>query len=219
MKNIRRIAKIVAIILCIIMPAGLTACDTGGNEMRTNYAEISGFDTANPLVEITVKGYGKIVVELYPEIAPNTVNNFISLVGSGFYDGLTFHRVISGFMIQGGDPEGNGSGGPGYTIKGEFTGNGFKNELSHERGVISMARRSNPYRDSAGSQFFIMHRDYKGLDGEYAAFGKVISGIEIVDEIADVMTNKNDKPLEDVIMEKVIVDTRGVDYPAPVTIK
>ena len=217
MKRSKIVRIAVAVIMCIILAAGLTGCKKG--EIIMNDVSIEGFDTTNPIVEIKVKNYGSIFVELYPDVAPNTVNNFIYLVRTGFYDGLTFHRVISGFMIQGGDPNGNGSGGPGYTIKGEFTANAFTNNLSHERGVISMARKADPYRDSAGSQFFIMHVDYPSLDGKYAAFGKVISGIEIVDEIASVMTNTKDKPLEDVIMEKVTVDTRGVTYPEPVRIK
>lgn len=146
----------------------------------------------NPIVTIEMEDGGKIVAELYPEVAPITVNNFISLAGKGFYDGLIFHRVISGFMIQGGDPKGVGIGGPGYCIKGEFSANGVKNDLSHKRGVLSMARAQA--MDSAGSQFFIMHADAPHLDGQYAAFGHVVSGIEVVDEIAAVPTDWNDKP-------------------------
>lgn len=168
----------------------------------------------NPVAVIKVKGYGNIYVELYPEVAPNTVNNFISLANSGFYDGVIFHRVIEDFMIQGGDPDGNGTGGPGYSIFGEFTSNGFKNELSHERGVISMARRGND-NNSAGSQFFIMHKDSAYLDGDYAAFGKVISGMDVVDAIAAVETNVNDKPVDDVEMESVTVETFGKTYAEP----
>lgn len=169
----------------------------------------------NPIVTIKMQGGGMIKAELYPEKAPNTVNNFISLVKSGFYDGLIFHRVISGFMIQGGDPKGVGTGGPGYSIKGEFALNGFKqNDLKHSRGVLSMARAMNP--NSAGSQFFIMHQNASHLDGQYAAFGKVIDGIEIVDEIAETATDWNDKPRTPQVMEKVTVETFGVDYPAPV---
>lgn len=169
----------------------------------------------NPIVTIKMQGGGVIKAELYPEKAPNTVNNFISLVKSGFYDGLIFHRVISGFMIQGGDPKGVGTGGPGYSIKGEFALNGFnKNDLKHSRGVLSMARAMNP--NSAGSQFFIMHQNASHLDGQYAAFGKVIEGIEIVDEIAETATDWNDKPRTPQVMEKVTVETFGVDYPAPV---
>lgn len=169
----------------------------------------------NPLVTIKMQNGGEIKVELYPKKAPNTVNNFISLVKNGFYDGLIFHRVISGFMIQGGDPAGVGTGGPGYCIKGEFTLNGFKNnDIKHERGVISMARANNP--NSAGSQFFIMHANASSLDGQYAAFGKVVDGMEVVDKIAEVRTDWNDKPKDAQVMEKVTAETYGVDYPAPV---
>ena len=168
---------------------------------------------ANPVVTIEMENGKKIVAELYPEIAPETVNNFVYLAGQGFYDGLTFHRVIPGFMIQGGDPDGVGTGGPGYCIKGEFLMNGFKNTLSHKRGVLSMARANHP--NSAGSQFFIMHADSKFLNNQYAAFGKVTEGIEVVDEIASVKTDMNDKPTVDQKMVKVTVDTQGVDYPEP----
>ncbi len=169
----------------------------------------------NPLVTIKMQNGGEIKVELYPKKAPNTVNNFISLVKNGFYDGLIFHRVISGFMIQGGDPAGVGTGGPGYCIKGEFTLNGFKNnDIKHERGVISMARANNP--NSAGSQFFIMHANASSLDGQYAAFGKVVDGMEVVDKIAEVRTDWNDKPKDAQVMEKVTVETYGAEYPAPV---
>lgn len=168
---------------------------------------------ANPIVTIETENGKKIKIELYPEIAPNTVNNFTSLVKKGFYDGLIFHRVIKGFMIQGGDPKGEGTGGPGYCIKGEFGRNGFKNPLKHERGVISMARAMNP--DSAGSQFFIMHADGFFLDGQYASFGKVTEGMDVVDEIANTKTDYNDAPLNKQIMKKVTVETFGADYPEP----
>ena len=171
---------------------------------------------SNPIVTFEMNSGKAFKAELYPEIAPNTVNNFISLVNKGFYNGLIFHRVISGFMIQGGDPEGKGIGGPGYCIKGEFTANGFKNDLRHDKGVLSMARTMAP--DSAGSQFFVMHEDSPHLDGQYAAFGKVIEGQDVVDEIANVRTDYNDKPRQPQIMEKVTVDTFGVEYPAPETI-
>lgn len=151
--------------------------------------------------------------ELYPEVAPNTVNNFISLVKNGYYDGLIFHRVIRGFMIQGGCPDGTGMGGPGYQIKGEFAQNGFVNELRHTEGVLSMARAMHP--DSAGSQFFIMHKDSPHLDGQYAAFGMLIEGMDVVNKIAVVSTDYSDRPLEPQIMKKVTVDTKGVDYPEP----
>ncbi len=167
----------------------------------------------NPIVTITMDNGAVIKVELYPEIAPNTVNNFISLVRDGFYDGLTFHRVIYGFMIQGGCPDGTGMGGPGYSIKGEFTANGFKNDLRHTAGVLSMARSMMP--DSAGSQFFIMHRDAPHLDGQYASFGKVIEGMEAVNEIAECDTDFSDKPLDPQIIRSMTVETFGVDYPAP----
>ena len=158
---------------------------------------------ANPIVTITMDNGDVMKAELYPEVAPNTVNNFISLVKKGFYDGLIFHRVINGFMIQGGCPEGTGMGGPGYSIRGEFAANGFNNPIKHTRGVISMARSMNP--DSAGSQFFIMHEDAPHLDGQYAAFGRVVSGMDAVDEIAAVATDWNDKPRTPVVMEKVEV--------------
>ena len=168
---------------------------------------------ANPIVTITMDNGDVMKAELYPEIAPNTVNNFISLVKKGFYDGLIFHRVIPGFMIQGGDPAGTGAGGPDYCIKGEFSQNGFENNLAHTPGVLSMARTMFP--DSAGSQFFIMHKDAPHLDGQYAAFGKVIEGMENVDKIATCMTGRNDKPIHRQAMKKVTVDTFGVDYPEP----
>jgi len=171
---------------------------------------------ANPIVTITMEDGGVMKLELYPEIAPNTVNNFISLVGKGFYNGLIFHRVISGFMIQGGCPDGRGTGGPGYSIKGEFSGNGFANDLKHSRGVLSMARSMRP--DSAGSQFFIMHRDSPHLDGQYAAFGKLIEGEDVLDNIALTKTGWGDKPVQPQVIKTVTVETFGVDYPAPETI-
>lgn len=164
----------------------------------------------NPIVTIELDNNNLIKLELYPEIAPNTVNNFISLVQKGYYDGITFHRVIPGFMIQGGCPEGTGMGGPGYSIKGEFTSNGFKNDLTHERGVLSMARSSSP--NSAGSQFFIMVKNSPHLDNQYGSFGKVIEGIEEVDRIVNVKRNRNDKPDVPQIMKKVTVDTFGETY-------
>ncbi len=167
----------------------------------------------NPIVTIEMENGDIMKAELYPDIAPNTVNNFISLINRGFYDGVIFHRVISGFMLQGGDPEGTGMGGPGYTIKGEFTNNGFKNDLKHDRGVLSMARTMIP--DSAGSQFFIMHKRSPHLDGEYASFGRIIEGMEIVDKIADTATAPDDRPYEDQRMKMVTVETFGVDYPEP----
>ncbi|WP_275695573.1 peptidylprolyl isomerase [Ferdinandcohnia quinoae] len=166
-----------------------------------------------PIVTITMENDQTIVLELYPAIAPNTVANFISLIEQGYYDGLIFHRVIPGFMIQGGDPMGTGMGGPGYAIKGEFTSNGFENPLKHERGVISMARSQDP--NSAGSQFFIMVASESQLDGDYAAFGRVTKGLEVVDEIVAVERDKNDKPLKDQKMKTVKVDTKSYDFPDP----
>ena len=168
---------------------------------------------ANPIATITMENGGKIVCELYPEKAPQSVRNFISLANKGFYNGLIFHRVISGFMIQGGCPDGTGMGGPGYSIKGEFSQNGFKNDLKHTEGVLSMARSMMP--DSAGSQFFIMHKNSPHLDGSYAAFGKIIEGMDVVNKIAETATDYNDRPLEDQRMKTVTVETFGVDYPEP----
>ena len=167
----------------------------------------------NPIVTIEMENGDVMKAELYPEIAPNTVNNFISLVNKGFYDGVIFHRVIRGFMIQGGDPQGTGVGGPGYSIKGEFSYNGFANDLKHTKGVLSMARTMEP--NSAGSQFFIMHETSPHLDGQYAAFGKVVEGEDIIDKIAAVATDYMDKPLEEQNMKKVTVETFGQDYPEP----
>jgi len=168
---------------------------------------------SNPLITITMENGDVMKGELYPDIAPNTVNNFISLVKKGFYDGLTFHRVIPGFMIQGGCPQGTGMGGPGYRIPGEFSGNGFKNNLAHTPGVLSMARAQHP--DSAGSQFFIMHKTSPHLDGQYAAFGKITEGLDVVDKIARVRTNFRDMPLTPQRIKSITVDTLGVDYPEP----
>ena len=168
---------------------------------------------SNPIVTFTMKDGSVFKAELYPEIAPNTVNNFVSLVSKGFYNGLIFHRVIRGFMIQGGCPDGTGMGGPGYSIKGEFSDNGFKNDLKHTPGVLSMARSMMP--NSAGSQFFVMHETSPHLDGQYAAFGKVIEGMDVVNKIAETATDFRDRPLEDQIMESVTVETFGVTYPEP----
>jgi peptidyl-prolyl cis-trans isomerase B (cyclophilin B) len=176
------------------------------DEVRTPPKEL-------PVATIVFKDFGTVEAELYPHIAPNTVDNFISLANSGFYDGLTFHRIIKDFMIQGGDPDGTGTGGPGYSIKGEFTKNKFKNDLSHTEGILSMARSQN--KDSAGSQFFIITKDSPHLDGQYAAFGKVISGMDVVHKIENVETGNNDAPVEKVIVESIKVDTKGVDYKEP----
>lgn len=168
---------------------------------------------ANPIVTITMENGDVIKAELYPDIAPNTVNNFISLVKKGFYNGLNFHRIINGFMIQGGCPEGTGMGGPNYSIKGEFSQNGFKNDLKHTESVLSMARSMRP--DSAGSQFFIMHKAAPHLDGAYAAFGKVIEGMDVVNKIATTRTTYGDRPVKEQKMASVTVDTFGIDYPEP----
>ena len=167
----------------------------------------------NPIVTFEMENGGIIKAELYPELAPNTVNNFISLIQKGYYDGLIFHRVIRGFMIQGGCPDGNGTGGPGYSIRGEFSQNGFTNELKHSAGVLSMARAMDP--DSAGSQFFIMHQNSPHLDGAYAAFGKVTEGMETVNQIAETATDFRDRPLEDQRMKEVTVETFGETYEEP----
>lgn len=168
---------------------------------------------ANPIVTFTMENGDVIKAELYPEIAPNSVNNFLSLVNKGFYNGLIFHRVIYGFMIQGGCPDGTGMGGPGYSIRGEFSQNGFKNDLRHTEGVLSMARAMNP--NSAGSQFFIMHKNSPHLDGSYAAFGKVIEGMDVVNRIAEEDTDYRDRPLDPQVMKTVTAETFGVEYPEP----
>ena len=170
-------------------------------------------ESALPVATIEMANGDVMKLELYPDIAPNTVANFVELANAGFYDGLIFHRVIPGFMIQGGDPQGTGFGGPGYGIKGEFAANGFENNLSHERGVISMARSGDP--DSAGSQFFIMHADVPQLDGQYAAFGRVIEGIEVVDAIAAVKTGTNDRPVQDVVIRSIRVTEDGEEQDNP----
>ena len=167
----------------------------------------------NPIVTFTMENGEQIRAELYPEIAPNTVKNFLSLVNKGFYNGLIFHRVINGFMIQGGCPDGTGMGGPGYSVPGEFSANGFSNDLRHTEGVLSMARAQHP--DSAGSQFFIMHKTSPHLDGAYAAFGKVIEGMDVVNRIAETPTDYSDRPLENQMMQSVTADTFGVEYPEP----
>ena len=167
----------------------------------------------NPVVTFTMENGDVMKAELYPDIAPISVNNFISLIQKNFYDGLIFHRVIRGFMIQGGDPQGTGMGGPGYSIKGEFAANGFQNDLKHTEGVLSMARSMMP--DSAGSQFFIMHKNAPHLDGSYAAFGKIIEGMDVVNKIAETPTDYSDRPLEDQKIAAVTIETFGVDYPEP----
>lgn len=190
----------------------LVGCSSNNKENNTNVSQEN-----LPTATISIKDFGDVEVELYPNIAPNTVNNFISLANDGFYDGTTFHRVIKDFMIQGGDPDGNGTGGPGYSIKGEFTNNGFQNDLAHTEGVISMARSSLP--DSAGSQFFIMTSTSPHLDGEYAAFGKVTDGMDVVREIENTETDSSDMPVNTVTIESVKVDTKGITYDSPETIE
>ncbi|WP_293977241.1 peptidylprolyl isomerase [uncultured Clostridium sp.] len=212
----------VSIAIMLMIPALLIGCGNSSVSNDSNSKSITDESTEDnstestenlPIATIEVEGYGIIKAELYPEIAPNTVNNFIYLANSGFYDNLTFHRVIKDFMIQGGDPNGNGTGGPGYSIEGEFTSNGIANSLKHTEGVLSMARAQDP--NSAGSQFFIMTKAASHLDGDYAAFGKVISGMDVVHEIENVKTGSNDKPKEDIVIKSINVDTKGVDYPEP----
>ncbi|KIE48105.1 cyclophilin type peptidyl-prolyl cis-trans isomerase/CLD family protein [Clostridium argentinense CDC 2741] len=213
MKLRKNISLLLVIVLSLSLFIGCSKKEETNDKSTTstNNAETEkGKDDKNPIATIEMEDGSQIKIELYPDVAPNTVRNFISLANSKFYDGLIFHRVIPDFMIQGGDPEGTGVGGPGYAIKGEFSSNGFENALKHDRGVISMARAQD--KNSAGSQFFIMHKDSPHLDGEYAAFGKVIEGIEVVDKIAAVETIAQDRPKEDVKMKKVTVDTFGVEY-------
>ena len=205
-------------LLFIVSALLLILAGCGQDEAQNDELEFGGIgipneDASHPVATIELDNGKKIVLELYPEVAPITVNNFISLANSGFYDGTIFHRVIPNFMSQGGDPEGTGSGGPGYSIKGEFTSNGVKNHLLHTRGVISMARSND--LDSAGSQFFIVQADSEHLDNIYASFGKVTEGMDVVDEIASLETGKNDRPVNPPVMTKVTVDTLGVDYPEP----
>jgi len=216
--------KAVLIILSAVLLLAFCACNSDDADNNSSQAEVKGnektmnYDTKNPVVEIEIKDYGKVVAELYPDIAPNTVNNFISLIKKGFYDNNTMHRCIAGFMLQGGDPTGTGTGGPGYSIKGEFTANGFTNDLKHTEGVLSMAR-ATPY-DSAGSQFFIMLGSAPHLDGEYAAFGKVIEGIDVVKKVADtVVPGYNGILAHPLTITKVYVDTHGVTYPEPEKVK
>ena len=202
------------------MLIGLVGCtNSTSNQNNTEESVVTIESTGElPIATIKVKDFGTIKAELYPDKAPNTVNNFISLANSGFYDGLIFHRVIKDFMNQGGDPDGIGTGGPGYSIKGEFSSNGYtNNDLKHTAGVLSMARSNNP--DSAGSQFFIMAKEASYLDGDYAAFGKVTEGMDVVEAINSVETDRNDKPLKDVVIESITVDTKGINYKEPEKIK
>lgn len=213
-------------LLCLLFAAVMFGCGNNtDNEITTNSLDglINNDNQTNPIVTIEMENGGIIKLELYPKLAPNTVNNFISLIKNGYYDGVIFHRVIEGFMIQGGDPLGSGTGGPGYKIKGEFSNNGFDNPLKHSRGVLSMARQGNQMNpaaayNTAGSQFFIMVADNTYLDDDYAAFGKVIEGMDVVDNIVSQRT-VNDKPVNEQKMQTVTVDTFGIDYPEPETIK
>lgn len=207
--------KIMAIFfLCIGILIGCSKTDSNSNK----FSDIKDMPEKLPIATIDIENFGSMEVELYPHKAPNTVNNFISLANSGFYDGLTFHRIIEGFMAQGGDPNGTGTGGPGYQIVGEFKNNGFEaNDIKHEKGIISMARSRD--NDTAGSQFFIMTEVAPHLDGDYAAFGKVIEGMDVVDKLNVVETGSNDKPLEAVVIKSIRVDTQGVEYDSPQKVK
>ncbi|MDH6372021.1 peptidyl-prolyl cis-trans isomerase B (cyclophilin B) [Paenibacillus sp. PastF-3] len=234
MKSTRARSAILMVMLCLVMviaagcgnkPTNNNASSNNGSSSgaagnnassETNSGANEGLPSAtasHPVVTIEMDNGGIIKAELYPEVAPNTVNNFISLIQKGFYDGTIFHRVIPNFMIQGGDPDGTGMGGPGYSIAGEFSGNGFTNNLLHTEGVLSMARSQAP--DSAGSQFFIMDAAYPSLDGSYAAFGKVTEGMDVVKSIVGLKTDSSDRPEEPPVMKKVTVDTLGVTYPEP----
>lgn len=207
----KKLKLFIGLILLLTLTVGCVNQDKEETDQEpVDYPEVE----ENPIVTITMEDDQEIIIELYPDIAPNSVANFIALIEDGYYDGIIFHRVIDGFMIQGGDPEGLGIGGPGYAIAGEFTSNGFENDLAHTRGVISMARSQSP--NSAGSQFFIMHQDSPHLDTLYAGFGQVVEGMDVVDEIVVVERDGRDKPLEDIVMKTVTVDTKGVDYPEPV---
>lgn len=219
-----KLKKIVLVTLLLVL-AGCGAktpdkeVEEPENEVETP-VETGGLidpDASHPVVTLTMENGDVMTLELYPEVAPNTVHNFIDLIQSGFYDGLVFHRVIPEFMIQGGDPQGNGGGGPGYNIKGEFSSNGIPNQIKHERGVLSMARTNN--LDGAGSQFFIIHETSPHLDGQYAAFGKVITNLEAIDTIVSVEKGANDRPVVEQKIKSVTVDTLGVDYPKPEVIK
>jgi peptidyl-prolyl cis-trans isomerase B (cyclophilin B) len=225
--RIKDISKLLKLILITVLMSSfaLVGCgNTKDNTKQESDATVVKNESSNedavkenkdlPLATITIDGYGVIEAELYPEIAPNTVNNFIDLANKGFYNNQKFHRVIKNFMIQGGDPKGNGTGGPGYSIEGEFTSNGFANSLKHTKGVLSMARSQD--HNSAGSQFFIMTKEVSHLDGEYAAFGKMISGLDVLENIENVKTDSNDKPKEDVVIKSITVDTRGITYKEPI---
>ena len=213
MKKTIVLLLVLLLLCCLACTKKTVATAEKTTEQKTENREETSVDKNHPVATITMKDGGRIELELYPETAPESVKNFISLANSGFYDGLIFHRVIMGFMIQGGDPLGKGTGGPGYSIKGEFAANGVSNDIRHVRGVISMARAAS--YDSAGSQFFIMHQDAAYLDGQYAAFGRVISGMDVVDKIAKTTTDSRDEPYKDQVMESVRVETWGVEYGEP----
>jgi peptidyl-prolyl cis-trans isomerase B (cyclophilin B) len=218
MKSFSQIHKgslflIIMVLFTIIVAGCGTTSEKDPAEGSTEKSAYPKDIKENPIVTMTMENNKEITIELYPDVAPNTVANFVSLIEDKFYDGLIFHRVIPEFMIQGGDPSGNGTGGPDYAIKGEFSSNGFDNTLKHDRGVLSMARSQSP--DSAGSQFFIMVANSPHLDGEYAGFGKVTDGMDVVDDIVSVDTNDADKPLKDQKIKEVTVDTKGYDYPKP----
>lgn len=224
MKNMKGKLKFIAILaISAVLSISIVGCSNSksnekvkeDNTKKQTEEKIDEKDL--PEVTIKVKDYGTMKGVLYPNKAPNTVNNFIALANSGFYDNLTFHRVIKDFMIQGGDPEGTGTGGPGYSIKGEFSSNGFDNDLKHTEGVLSMARARD--KDSGGSQFFIMTKDSPHLDGDYAAFGKITEGLDVLHKIEDVKTDSNDKPLNEVKIESIKVDTKGKEYKEPEKIK
>lgn len=208
--------KLIYIFVALMILILITACGSKGSDDTSELPQYEETD-AVPIVTMTMEDGGKVEIELYPNIARNTVNNFIYLIEQGFYDGLIFHRIIPDFMIQGGDPDGKGTGGPGYSIVGEFANNGYENTLLHKRGVISMAR--SQHMDSAGSQFFIMVADSPHLDGDYAAFGKVVSGMEVVDEIVQVDRDNSDKPLEDQVIDSMTVELNGYDYEEPAKIE
>lgn len=214
--------KSISLLLIILGISLLAACnneqveESAESQEQTDTEEPTTFEGENeeaPIVTMEMENDQKVIIELYPQVAPNTVDNFISLVQDGFYDGLIFHRVIPGFMIQGGDPEGTGSGGPGYSIKGEFESNDFSNELEHNRGVLSMARSQSP--DSAGSQFFIIHEDSPHLDGDYAGFGQVIEGMDVIDDIAEVPTNNQDRPEKEQKIKSMTVELDGYEFNEP----
>lgn len=213
--------KMLSLLCCTLMLTGCAGCGKEADEVPsgsvTSDTPVDPATVESMKATIIMNDGGKIVLNLYPSRAPQSVCNFVSLARQGFYDGLIFHRVISGFMIQGGDPEGTGAGGPGYNIFGEFTNNGFTNNISHIRGTISFARRGNPFTNSAGSQFFIVHEDSTFLDGEYAAFGRVVDGMDVVDEIANVYTDFADKPLDDVVIKTIVIDGPMLPEPEKMT--